>query len=288
MSKNIMKYIVMIVIAVVIIATGVIAYSFIKSKNSTEPQTIYEKVDAEIAYLETHLLSSINSLNNYNTEHLINNDEVKNNQEDQESSGGEKPNTESQNGNNGKSSADTNIIISTINTEAVLEIDRNNIDWTYIQKEIERISNAWSIITIDLNNLETPNADILTFNDNIENAIKYLNVKDKQNSLISIANLYSLLAKYKDNYSENKRDKELLYIKSDIVSSYALLDANRWDTILSNLGDADTRLQGLINSPDNDINLQKSYILLKEFIKSANSKDTEMCYMKYFYLIKEL
>lgn len=288
MSKNIMKYIVMIVIAVVIIGTGVIAYSFIKSKNSTEPKTIYEKVDAEIAYLETHLLSAINSLNNYNTEHLINNDEVKNNQEDQESSGGEKPNTESQNGNNGKSSADTNIIISTINTEAVLEIDRNNIDWTYIQKEIERISNAWSIITIDLNNLETPNADILTFNDNIENAIKYLNVKDKQNSLISIANLYSLLAKYKENYSENKRDKELLYIKSDIVSSYALLDANRWDTILSNLGDADTRLQGLINSPYNDINLQKSYILLKEFIKSANSEDTEMCYMKYFYLIKEL
>lgn len=288
MSKNIMKYIVMIVIAVVIIATGVIAYSFIKSKNSTEPQTIYEKVDAEIAYLETHLLSAINSLNNYNTEHLINNDEVKNSQEDQESSGGEKTNIESQNGNNGKSSADTNIIISTINTEAVLEIDRNNIDWTYIQKEIERISNAWSIITIDLNNLETPNADILTFNDNIENAIKYLNVKDKQNSLISIANLYSLLAKYKENYSENKRDKELLYIKSDIVSSYALLDANRWDTILSNLGDADTRLQGLINSPDNDINLQKSYILLKEFIKSANNEDTEMCYMKYFYLIKEL
>ncbi|MFR3919649.1 MAG: hypothetical protein ACLTXD_00625 [Clostridia bacterium] len=288
MSKNIMKYIVMIVIAVVIIGTGVIAYSFIKSKNSTEPQTIYEKVDAEIAYLETHLLSAINSLNNYNTEHLINNDEVKNNQEDQESSGGEKTNTESQNGNNGKSSADTNIIISTINTEAVLEIDRNSIDWTYIQKEIERISNAWSVITIDLNNLETPNADILTFNDNIENAIKYLNAKDKQNSLISIANLYSLLAKYKDNYSENKRDKELLYIKSDIVSSYALLDANRWDTILSNLGDADTRLQGLINSPDNDINLQKSYILLKEFIKSANNEDTEMCYMKYFYLIKEL
>ena len=106
--------------------------------------------------------------------------------------------------------------------------------------------------------------------------------------MISIANLYSLLAKYKDNYSENKRDKELLYIKSDIVSSYALLDANRWDTILSNLGDADTRLQGLINSPYNDINLQKSYILLKEFIKSANSEDTEMCYMKYFYLIKEL
>lgn len=294
MNKKIMKYIAIIAIILVIICGGIIAYSFISSNKANKSEDIYSKLDSEIAYLEAHLESTINSLNNYNTEYLLTNKEVNNNQKGTNTS-----NTQEEGAENSKSSSNTksgeqlkentnsNIAISTINTKAIMQIDRNNVDWTYIQKEVEKISNAWTIITMDLTSVGTPKNDILLFNDNVANAFKYVKNKDKQNSLISIANLYSLLCKYKDSYSSNKKEKQMLYIKSDIISSYALLDANNWNTISTSLADADTRLSGLINSPENNTDLQKTYVLLKEFIKAANSKDIDLCYMKYFYLIKE-
>lgn len=301
MSKKIMKYVIIIASVILVVCAGTIIYCFANSNKKNDSETIYQKIDSEISYLETHLLSAINSLNNFNTEYLITNNEINNSKnttgssqsgESGSNSGGDSESTEqsgsSQSNSDGQGSADTNIIISTINSESVMSIDRTIVDWIYVQKEIEKISNSWSIITIDLSSIGIANNDILAFNDNIDNSFKYIKDQDKQNSLISIANLYSLLSKYKDSYSDNNKEKELLYIKSNIVSSYALLDTNRWDTISATLGDADTRLASLINSPDSDTDLQKAYILLKDFIKAANNKDIDVCYMKYFYLIKEL
>lgn len=308
MSKKIMKYIIIFAIVILVFCTGTIIYSFASSNKKNDSGNIYEKIDSEIEYLQTHLLSVINGLNNLNTEYLITNNEVQNNNNQNNTtsggtgtssgsaasgnsaggSGAGASSNSSQSNNDNQGDTSANILVSTITTESIMSIDRNNIDWTYIQKEVEKISNSWSIATIDLNSIGVPNNDILAFNDNMDNAFKYIKNKDKQNSLISTANLYSLLSKYKDSYSDNNKEKELLHIKSDIISSYALLDTGKWDNIYSTLGDADKRLLGLINSPDSDAELQKAYIILKELIKAANNKDVDVCYMKYFYLIKEL
>ena len=196
-------------------------------------------------------------------------------------------------GGNGQAGNQENtIVISTEEIESVLLRDRNDINWTYIQSELEKVINSWSVATIDLKSINVNNDNILNFNTNADTALKYIQAKDKTNSLISLANLYSLIPKYRSEYSSDNTKIELSYIKSDILSSYALLESGQWDNIYNLLSDADNRISSLINSSDSNINnnqnIQKSYILLKEFIKSTNEKDLELCYMKFYYLIDEL
>lgn len=270
MYKKIIKYVISIAIIVIIISIISIVYSY---SNKTNEGDVYEKIEQEIAYVDRKILELMKGLNNLDAEYLITNS-VKN-------STGESSN-----------SSENNTTISTKETESVLLRDRNDIDWTYIQSELEKIINSWSVITIDLKSININNDNILDFNRNADTALKYIQAKDKANSLINLANLYSLIPEYKSEYSNNSKKIEIAYIKSDILSSYALLESGQWDRIYAFLSDADKRTSALINSNNtemsNNQNIQKSYILLKEFIKSANDKDINLCYMKFYYLIEEL
>ena len=62
----------------------------------------------------------------------------------------------------------------------------------------------------------------------------------------------------------------------------------RWSEILTLLNDADSRMSKLISLSNNSQNMQKIYIELKEYIKSVNDMELDLCYMKYYYLIKDL
>lgn len=296
MYKKIIKYVISIAIIVIIISIISIVYSY---SNKTNEGDVYEKIEQEIAYVDRKILELMKGLNNLNAEYLITNN-VKNSTGESSNSSG---NNESSSKNDQSSKADggggsssgnqgNNITISTKETESVLLRDRNDIDWTYIQSELEKIINSWSVITIDLKSININNDNILAFNSNADTALKYIQAKDKANSLINLANLYSLIPEYKSEYSNDSKKIEIAYIKSDFLSSYALLESGQWDRIYALLSDADKRTSTLINSNNTDMssnqNIQKSYILLKEFIKSANDKDVNLCYMKFYYLIEEL
>lgn len=303
MFKKITRYLITIAFIIIIISAVVIVYSY---TNKDKPEDINEKLSTEMEYLDKQLLSLLNSLNNLDTEFLIINDNVdtsgKNTSEQgssssasggKSSSGGSSSsgssNSSSSGGGQQSNTQNNSTVVSSIEPKSILSRNRSDIDWQYIQTNLETINNSWATITIDLNSANVPNADILAFNSNMDYALKYVKANDKQNSLISIANLYSSIPKFESNYESNSKKVEIAYIKSDIVSSYAILETNQWDNVSSLLGDTDNRMSNLINSKDNSgENLQKPYVLLKDYIKSANEKDIELCYMKYFYLMKEL
>lgn len=182
----------------------------------------------------------------------------------------------------------TTVAISTTKAESILDRDRNDIDWRYIQKELEEINNSWVIITIDLNSLGVNNENILAFDSYVDAAINYVKAKDKPNSLISIANMYNLLPKFIEVYSNDSKEIELAYIKSDIVASYAILETAQWDKVSDFLGDAETRCIKILDSANSDNSFKKMYVLLKDYIKSTNNKDLDLSYMKYYYLIKDV
>lgn len=182
----------------------------------------------------------------------------------------------------------TTAAVSTTKSEAIMNRDRNDIDWSYIQKELEDINNSWVIITIDLNSLGANNDNILAFDSYVDTAINYVKAKDKPNSLISIANMYNLLPKFIEEYSNDSKEIELAYIKSDIVSSYAILETAQWDKVSDFLGDAETRCIKILDSTNSDSSFKKMYVLLKDYIKSTNDKDLDLAYMKYYYLVKDV
>lgn len=290
MKKNLIKYILSFVAIAVIITVIIIIYWFMQK--SEDVLTTQEKVKQEMKYLDNRIVSVVNSLNNLDTEYLLTNNEINLSSKNQ-SSGNSSEGKEQSQGNSNETQQDSSqsedkTNITTINTKSILTRNRDDIDWKYINMTLEEISNAWAIINIDLKGINVPNEELLTFRNNMDVALKYTKANDKINSLISVANIYSLLPNYENRYSNQTTDIELKYIKSDIISSYALLETDRWSEILELLNDADSRMSKLVSLSGNSPNIQKIYVELKEYIKSINEMDKDLCYMKYFYLMKDL
>ena len=287
MFKNLVKYTAIIFIVLFFISIVTIVYAYTNKNDSGE---IYKKIDDEISYVDKEVIKLMKTLNNLNKEKMMtNNINIINEQAQNTTNKNEQNNENSESSN--ESNQEENIDIFTKGNESVITTDRNDIDWLYVQKEIEKLSNSSTIITIDLTSININNDNILALNSYTDDCIRYCKNNDKQNLLISLAKIYNLLPEYKSNYSSDSNDIELLYIKSDILSSYSLLDTQNWDNIYEILADADSRMSGLINSDEYIKNksksMEKNYVLLKEYIKSVNDKDVDLCYMKFYYLIEE-
>lgn len=283
MAKNIIKYIATIVAMIIVIVAFVAIYSY-AGKTQEQSLSLKEKINQEFEYLDNKLISVINSLNNLDAESLILNNEITVDKSNGGSSGSAGSNREE--GTKKQEEIKTNI--TTVNTDSILKRDRNDIDWQYINKTLEEINNSWAVIKLDLRDDGIKDEVLNDFEANIDIVLKYSITEDKQNTLISLANLYSLLPDYESNIS-NKGDKiGFKYLKSDIISSYALLDTDRWNEIYSLLGDAEIRMSKLITITNNNPNIQRVEVKLKDYIKSTKDMDVDLCYMKYYYLIKEI
>ncbi len=299
MIKNLMKYILIIAAVSVIVSIIIIMYY---SNNNKDTIAVQDKIKQEVSYLDKNIISIINSLNNLDTEFLITKNEIfvnKANNDSNNSSGQETIKSEEGNESNKQLSVEeekenenksNNSItqITSIQSQSVLSRNRDDINWEYIQSVLEEISNSWTIITIDLKSIDVSNEDLLTFSNNLDIALKSAKEKDKNTSIINIANLYNLLPIYEKSCTDDTKNVELKYIKADIISSYALLNAERWTEISPLLNDAEERITKLINLNNNSSNLQEIYVKLKEYTKSVNDMDIDLCFMKYYYLINDL
>ena len=304
MYKKITKYILIIAIIVIIVSSLIIVYSFANKNNEID---VYDKIEKEIDYLDKEIVSIMQDLNNLDKQYIIideepsdtskansqgsqngSNDSNSNGSSGQSSDNSQQEN-QSENTETAENSSNTNQkqTTSTAKTESILLRDRNKVNWDDILSEVEQINDSWNIIIIDFNSVNIKNDDILKFNQNIDNAIKFVKAKDKTNSLISLANMYALLPQYVQQYSENTKKVEALYIKSDILFSYSIIEKNDWDTIGKYLADANNRMKQLITDEPDNQNYKKVYVLLNNYTKSTSEKDIDISYMKFYYLIDE-
>lgn len=135
--------------------------------------------------------------------------------------------------------------------------------------------------------------NILAYNTNLDNLLTSIKDKNKINSAICLANLYSLIPKYMNEVLEDETKIKIENIKSNVVSAYSLVELEKWEDILNLLGNAEKELTTFINSTNNlsytkQSKINKTYVLLKELIKSSNEKNKDLFYFKYINLIQEL
>ncbi len=180
-----------------------------------------------------------------------------------------------------------------IENNSILLRNTNSIDWNDLAIQAEDLYNSWTTITLDLNTLNVSNENVLSYNTNLDNLILSIKNKDKANSAICLANLYSLIPKYMDETLEDETKLKIANIKSNVVSAYSLVEIEKWDDIINLLGNAEKDLTTFINSSNNlsttkRAKANKAYVLLKELIKSSNDKNKDMFYFKYINLIQEL
>ena len=257
MGKNIVKYISILIVVSITIGIFITVYSF--AGKVQETTDIRDKAKQELIYLDKRLVSVINSLNNLDAESLIVNNEITI----------DKANGGSNEGENKDSSNETEskAEVTTINTKSILTRDKNDIDWKYINTTLEEVNSSWAIINLDLKSNGVKDESLSSFGSNMDMLLKYTSAQDKQNSLISLANLYSLIPDYESNLQNESRDVELKYLKSSVISSYALLDTDRWADIYLMINDAEMNMSKLMGITNNSIGMQKIELELKEYIK---------------------
>lgn len=180
-----------------------------------------------------------------------------------------------------------------IEDNAVLLRDTNTIDWNDLESQAENLYDSWTTITLDLNTMNVSSENILAYNTNLDNLLTSIKDKNKINSAICLANLYSLIPKYMNEVLEDETKIKIENIKSNVVSAYSLVELEKWEDILNLLGNAEKELTTFTNSTNNlsytkQSKINKTYVLLKELIKSSNEKNKDLFYFKYINLIQEL
>lgn len=308
-SKNWLISIFALIIMVAIIVVTVVVTVNNKKTN------LNEKISSEIDYLDKTMIAMVNKLNNLQTsdeihvkrtsveissQNNIMTDSSKSGEEGNSNSKGSKmggtdssgsSNSEQGSGSTGDSSASTEKY--QIQNNAVLLRNTSDIDWNELQNQAENLYKSWTTITLDLNTMNVTSEDILAYNTNLDNLIVSLKEKNKVNSAICLANMYSLIPKYTNEISRDTAKSKLESVKSNIIFAYSIVETNKWDDVLKLLGQAETDLTELMTMKENlsairKPKINKAYVLLKELIKSSNDKNVDIFYLKYINLMEEL
>lgn len=308
-SKNWLISIFALIIMVTIIAVTVVVTVNNKKTN------LNEKIISEIDYLDKTMIVMVNKLNNLQTsdeihakrtsveissQNNIMTDSSKSGEEGNSNSKGSKMGGTDSSGNSGSEQGAGNTGDSSTSTEkyqiqnnAVLLRNTSDIDWNELQNQAENLYKSWTTITLDLNTMNVTSDDILAYNTNLDNLMISLKEKNKVNSAICLANMYSLIPKYTNEISNDTAKSKLENVKSNIILAYSIVETNRWDDVLKLLGQAETDLTELMTMKENLSTIRKSkinkaYVLLKELIKSSNDKNVDIFYLKYINLMEEL
>ncbi len=264
-----------------------------------DENNISEKIAEEIRYVENKIIETANTLNNLVLENdYISVQKINQNEEDsgsskEESSSESKGESEgsSQSENGGQSSQEQNTQKTKVENTGVTT-EEKPIDWEEISKNMEIIDTSWSSMILDLYKENVNNEDILGLSNELDKCIQFVNNKEKDNSLLSLAKIYTYLPKFAEGSSQDSKLINILKIKSNVLNSYAYVNVEDWDKVSEEIGYADNNFLSILNNvPENEnsiYNINKGYILLKELQVAVALKDKSVYFVKYKNCLNEL
>ena len=296
------KYIITIavILGVMLIMFGSY-YIYSNTSSQEDVDTLKSKVDEEIKYLDSVIVSIMNKFNNitYANYKIVEEKVTSQNQNQKNSSVKSIESQEGQSGGNNKDNSQGNSIENTITnismdySSIIVNSDNKKIEWNYIKKEIEKMYSTWTTVLIDLNALNVNNTNLLKYNSTLDDITQALENEDKKTSMIKLADLYSLLVSYIKEYSSNNRLIQLLDTKSNILYAYSLAEyEDKWSEMKNYTDKAQNVYNNIINNElknnDSTNNINKAYVLLNEISKSTSKKSKNIFYINYKNLMKEL
>ena len=272
-----------------------------------------DKVIQELEYLDGQIIGILNKLNNITLEnYTVTSEEAslteststgKNSGnsggsdggsgssggESDQSSGVEQKQSSSQ---SGKGEEQSSITASQMKSKTILESDENDTDWSSIKSEIEKISNSWAIILLDLSNFNIDSNDVLSFSSTLDDCILSIKDENKADALVNLAKLYSFIPKYETAISAENSVQNIKQVKSYIINSYAGVEQENWNDIEFNMSECEKTYKNIINDieyiKDKEVKVNRTYVLIKELQNSLAYKDKKLFYIKYKNLIESI
>lgn len=300
MNKTIKKSIsIFILLILTIMLTGC-------SKNEDE-ETLKQKIASEIKYLDTQLINMFNQANGLSFEnYIVEAQEVK--KEDEKSSTKESDlstkqgsdstqtgSSESSQGDGGGSqnSSETqnkNMQYKMVGNEILLQ--SKDTDWQVLKANVEKLYSSWSTVVLDLYKINANAQSILSFNSDLDIATQSIKNENKQEALRAIAKLYSYMPIYSSEVAKENKINNVYNTKLNILNACVEIEQGNLAEVKSQLTNAEQSFLPIINNmssnENNEVNINKSYILIKDLQNSSNNTDKDVFYIKYKNLIEQL
>lgn len=285
-----------------------------KNNNENEEKLLIEKINTEISYLDSELISIINSLNNIHyigyqvvTQEVENSSET-DKQKDlnslEKSSGEERSSQES--GSNMKESggqeesekteteskgSDVENQIFSMESNNLLD-DTQEINWTNLKSKVEVLYTTVITINLDLKQMGFSDEELNEFSKKLDLLAQSIKNENREETLKNVIELYSYLPKFTDSYSENKNEVNVLNSKYKLLLCYQFADLEDWVKYEQAVSDLKITFSNVINKKDEyegkSINISSAYVIINEMDNVASVKEKDIFFIKYKNLIQEL
>ena len=272
-------------------------------QENNDQDNLKSKVIQELDYLDIKIVEIINSLNDITlTNYTISKEEIqmgkKNLNSSYESSEGKQEESGSKqkepdsNSLENSNLENNNVKVTSMEIKNNLDSDETNIDWEKIKNEIETINDTWGIIVLDLTSINVNNDDILEFSEGLNNAIISIKEENKNNSLINLAKLYSLIPKFFQQVNQNSSLQNIKQAKSDLINAYSFVEQDDWIEVQNNLKLLDTSFKNVVNDiefiKNKEFKVNRTYVLIKELENCLTYKDKKLFLVKYINLMDSI
>lgn len=170
-------------------------------------------------------------------------------------------------------------------------IKDNSIDWNAIFDDEERINNVLETIVLDLTEIDISNDEILKFSNEINNLLAATTAESEDELLARLNNLYALIPNYMRKVGASKSTIEDKELKSIILASYSLANAENWTEaramIQSAVDKYNTMMDDVEYMQENAYKLNKTYILLGEVKNAIDSENMKIVNLKFVNFIEK-
>ena len=170
--------------------------------------------------------------------------------------------------------------------------ENTNIDWNKIDKEMYDLYSSWNSIIIDLNNIQIKNVDLVNFGKKADDIYISIHERNINNILSNISDLYYLLSLYTNNYDSNIDIRVNVSSKYYLIRAYSLLYTNNWTLINENILEVEkiylNYINGIYNNFENNSNINKIYVSIKELENSIKLKNKEIFKIKIKIIIENI
>lgn len=268
-----------------------------------ETPTLEEKVDEEIEYLDSEIISMLNSLNNITyTNYKVIPTEVKQsntasnpnsrmNESSSQNNSEQKENLTSSGESNSNKENKPEVTSQKMESSTILN-NNTTIDWTKIKSNVEIIHSAWITCQMDLKELGIPEKQLLDFSEYLNNATISCKNEDKLKTMQELVNMYMVLDEFVDEYCNDKFKKNIIDIKKNILEVYLCIETLNWKEAELKISEAEQEFEQIKNSKNVEehkkVDVERTGILIKELKQCLQLKDKDISLLKYKDLIQEL
>lgn len=282
-------YIIVLSIVMLVLLSGC-------GKSENENEKLKEKVNTEISYMDSELISIANEINNitYN-KYIVNTEENQNAQENEGKEDKQNDNSREETNNGQKSeshkeSADSPQTIFSMKENNLLK-NNAQIDWDNISSKVETLYTSWATICIDLKEIGVNEEQLKQFENCIDNVAVSVKNQDDKSTIENIIELYKLLPEFAKEYGEDNR-RNVLQTKSNLLICYYFVNTEQWDKLNDGLTNLKMSFSNISSKKPEykgkDSNIKNAGVIINQISNSIENKDKNVFFIKYKNLMQEL